>query len=396
MADILNNNEINHNSSNRPNEISFKKLDGFFLFFLISIAISIFIKTFYDQEYIKDYNYNSGKKVNNYIIIIYTISNFISLFFYLLYKFFLTKGEEKETTTTTTIEIFGYIIYNKTKKSNDIFYHPCNNEYECESCEDCKICCGTINRSLCLYQSSCKACWKNIFCCCFCCCSRKCQHYKCCEYCECDKLKETNYPKRKMKDINKIETLCIIYRETGKWNWLGELLTMPIIYIMVIYLYLILISNIGFEEKIWDNFENNQGGTKNSYCINGVVLGTIIFFYIISRLAGKLIFQFLGLKNGLISEYAEVSLGNTPYFFLQGLYSMIISGIIYFNDIKKSENIILSISIGSVQYIKFFILEYITFIIESNIKYLIFFSLSTIISFFFINLGYNFIYFRTL
>lgn len=157
---------------------------------------------------------------------------------------------------------------------------------------------------------------------------------------------------------------------------------MPDVYILVIFLYLTLLCNLGTEQNLWNNFENNQGGTKNSYCINGVVLGIIIFFYIFSRLIGKLLINYFGFHNSLISEYFEVLSGLVPYFFLQGLYSMIISGIIYVNNIKKSENILLSISIGSVQFIKFFILEYITFIIESNIKYLIFFSLSTIFSFY--------------
>ena len=378
-AENQNRKENNPNLSNQKQEIGLKKLDGYFLFFLISITASIFVKTFFDQVYVRNYDYKSSNKVNNYFIIIYTISTSISFIFYLLYKFFLTRGEEKEKITTNTTEIFGYIIYNKTKKSNDIFCHLCNNEYECESCQDCKICCETLNRSLCLNLSSCKACWKNIFCCCFCYCSWKCRQYKCCKYCECDKLEKTEYKKIKMGDINKIENLTIIYRTTGKWNWLGALMTNPIVYIIIIFLYLILISNIGFEEKLWNNFENNQGGTKNSYCINGIVLGTIIFFYVISRLIGKLI-----LKQNFIEEvyeYLEVSIGHIPFFLIQALYSLIISGIIYFKEIK-GENILLSISIGIVEYMKIFILEYITFMIETNIKYLNFFSLSTIFSFY--------------
>ena len=183
-----------------------------------------------------------------------------------------------------------------------------------------------------------------------------------------------------MEDINKIENLTIIFRTTGKCNWLGTLMTNPIVYIMIISLYLILISNIGFEEKLWKNFENNQGGTKNSYCINGIVLGTIMFMYLISRLIGTLILRNSNIKEEDY-EYFEVSIGHFPYFLIQGLYSLIISGIIYFNEIK-GENILLSISIGIVEYMKIFILEYITFMIEANVKYLAFFSLSTIFSFY--------------
>ena len=277
------------------------------------------------------------------------------------------------------MDLFGYFIYNETTKNEDIFCHVCNNDCECECCQDCKICCQTLNKSLCCYLGSCLCCLEKIFCCCFC------KSCNCCGCCDCEKLEENNnkYKIREMKDLNKIETVFIIYRTTGKCNWIGKIITETQIYFFVIFLYCILLSNMGFEDRLWDNIDNHEGGLKNVYGINGIALGTIIFFYLLVRLIGKCIIKLLN-KNVRIFESESYEMSNAlyPYLLIQALYATVISGLIYFNDIHKLENIFLIITIGSVEFIKIFILEYVTFIYEVNSKRLVFFSISTIFSFY--------------
>ena len=93
----------------------------------------------------------------------------------------------------------GYIIYNESNESEDIC---CNH---CVCCEDCKVCCETLNISLCCYSFGCKCLCKCIFCRCY--------------SCYCDKIDKNNrYRMRKIKDINKLEYICIFYRVTGIYN----------------------------------------------------------------------------------------------------------------------------------------------------------------------------------
>ena len=96
-----------------------------------------------------------------------------------------------------------------------------------------------------------------------------------------------------IKDINKIETICILYRITGKWNWFGNILTDRKFFPFIIMLYCIHATNMGFEDRIWNNIENNIGGGKNVYLINGITLISILPFYLINRFGGKCLTKFL-------------------------------------------------------------------------------------------------------
>ena len=62
------------------------------------------------------------------------------------------------------------------------------------------------------------------------------------------------------------------------------------------------------------------------------------------------------------------------------MVSLILSILAYNKKLKKIENYILSIPIGSVEYIKINILEIISFFVETNYRSLEFFSYSTIFS----------------
>ena len=352
MMEVLIFNNLKHHEKN-------KKLlffDGYFIFFLASLVFFVLIKTFLDQQFIGEYNYKSRKKANYYIIISYCASTLISLFFYYLYICLFFSNEKKENKiNNSSIELFGYLIYNKSIEKEDI---SC-----CECFEDCKICCETLNRSLCLFYS-CSA---------------------CCNYiCSCDlmKLNEPNDKKpRKIEDINKKEAICIMYRLTGIWNWLGKVLTNFHVYFFSLVIYLSLILNMGFEDKFSDNIEKNIGGSKNVYLINGITLIYILLLYISNRYIGhgvKVKKEGLNFIYNYLKMYKEMIL----FVFFEIIISTIFSALIYFKKINKCENYFLAIAIGNIIYIKIYGLEILSLIYEVNSKSLVFFSYSLIISFY--------------
>ena len=57
---------------------------------------------------------------------------------------------------------------------------------------------------------------------------------------------------------------------------------------------------------------------------------------------------------------------------------------VYYKKMGKMENYLLSINVGSIEYIKICILEIISFFFEINFKSAEFFSISTIFSFYFL------------
>ena len=193
-----------------------------------------------------------------------------------------------------------------------------------------------------------------------------------------------------MKDINKIETVCIFYRVTGRWNWLGKIMTDPKIYGIAIVLYFILITNMGFEDRMWNNIENNNNSHKNVYIINGITLLSIIVYYIIDRIGGKVINKLIkniyseSAKVLIPGEFGDILYGLAIYGLIQTILSIIFSGLIYYKKIEKNENYILSINIGSIEYLKISILEIISFYFETNVRSLEFFSSSTILSVYFL------------
>ncbi len=353
------------------------KLEHFFIFYLICITISIFIKILLDYNFIDEYNHSSREKVNKYFIISYTISLYCSLFCYILYSCFDLEQNEKQTKQISSMKLCGYIIYNENIPNYDIICkNQCNNNcYTCREClEDCGICCKNLNTSLCCYLCSCSCCWKTI-CCCQC---SKCSH------------NNKNYKKRTNNDINKIDAICICYRVTGRWNSIGNILTINNLLPLVLILYIILITNIGFEDRIWNNLKKNN---NNDYFMNCIILATILGYYFINIVGGKVIIQLFSIlikvnnktfRNSLLfcpGEYKDIFFGYITYIMMQTLCSIILSVIIYF-DSKKIHHFVLSIALGSVEYIKINILEVISFFYEINYKNYEFFSYSTIFSFY--------------
>ena len=79
-------------------------------------------------------------------------------------------------------------------------------------------------------------------------------------------------------------------------------------------------------------------------------------------------------------NFGKIGGGLLTYITIQTAISIIFSGLIYFKKIQKYENYFMSINIGSKEYLKIVLLENLLFFLESNIKELEFFSLSSIIS----------------
>ena len=353
---------------------------------MFSVILSIILKIVFDQEFIGEYKYTSRKKVNYYFIIVYCISTYFSLFFYILFWYYFSKikgKKNKKDHFKYSTKLCGYIIYKESIKNEGIYCCTCCNclEYceDCElCCEDCNICCSTLNLSLCCYYCSCKSWCRGIF---------------CCEFCNnvCDK--SDLYRLRTMKDINKVEEVCIFYKVTGKWNWLGKIMTDRKTFPFVLILYYILITNMGFEDRIWDNIEKNNNSGGYDYLVNFVTIVAITFFYLINRFGGKCIIKFVDyvfnegksrfnkyLQKNFPGEYKNIFAGYFLYILLQTMLSIILSVLAYNKELKKIENYILSIPIGSVEYIKINILEIISFFVETNYRSLEFFSNSTIFS----------------
>ena len=362
---IENKNNINNN--NDDNKTKVHSLKYFFLFYLICITSSILIKILLDKTFIDEYNYSSRESVNNFYIVCYTSLMIISLLLYILYSYYILNQEKKnenENAETSSMKLCGYIIYYEDKKNENICC--------CEFCEDCKICCQTLNMSLCCYLCSCLCCLKTIFC------------------CQCKRCKENNdYKIRKNNDVNKIDRIIVFYRVTGRFNWLAKIMTDIRIYPLALMLYFVLMTNIGFEDLIWENFEKHN--KNDEFLINLIILGTILGYYILNKSAGKWVintYDTLKIKESLNSikclkgcsgEMLEIILGLIPYIFTQTFISSVLSGIIYFANGEMDYHI-LSVGIASVEYIKITILEVVSFYIETNYKTLEFFSSSTIFS----------------
>ena len=363
------------NNNKRPNngeskcEIKLLK-DIYLIFILVSIIVSLVIKLIFDNLFIEEYNYTNQKKVHYYFLISDEVSTFASLFFYVIYIKAIAKQKTIYKNIYTT-EIFGYFIYNESIKSEDVC---CRDScYDCcECCEDCSICCDTLNLSLCCYSCSCTYCCKYILCCY--CCRDKYKNFK----------KNNRYKKREIKDINKIQNIYIAYRVTGRWNWIGKIMTNINIYSLSIFLYFILISNMGFEERIWNNYENNKNKNKIDYMINFYSLIWIVICYAMDKIGNKVFGKFFerkefqSLKEYIPQEIYYIIFSRFFYYIIvQLVISIAISGTIYFND--KNDKFELSFGIGSIEYIKILILENISFLYDTNYN-LGFFSCSTIFS----------------
>ena len=59
---------------------------------------------------------------------------------------------------------------------------------------------------------------------------------------------------------------------------------------------------MGLEEKIWNNIENNNGGGKNAYLINGITLILILSFYLINSFWNKFLMKIFDANKEDLTE----------------------------------------------------------------------------------------------
>ena len=365
------NNENNENNNPDENKKFIYKLNGYLLFFICSISLSIIIKTILNNTVFDDYNYKTKKNVNFYFIIIYLIFSIITNCSYELYNYFsfINEIKEKEKKSEFATELFGYVIYSETINNNGKIC-CCDS---CGCCEDCKICCETLNLSLCCYCCSCKYCCRYI-CCCDCC---KGNYYK-----EIINNEYNTYQIRHIDYINKEKTVCILYKITGFWNWLGTILTNRIIYSFIIIILLSHAANMGFDDKIWDNDDSKNIKNKNSYWINGIIILCYFLFFIITLYGGKLLYKFFNGKSKRSFEAIMLLMGLLPFFIVHSVISTIFSALAFLCDLGKTEKYLLAIPKGGLEFIKIYFLEYLLLWIDMLDKNLVFFSSSTIMSFY--------------
>ena len=77
----------------------------------------------------------------------------------------------------------------------------------------------------------------------------------------------------------------------------------------------------------------------------------------------------------ILGEFSIINSGISLYLIIQTWVSTILSALIYYKKIGKYENYILSMGIGSLEYIKIIILEFLSFSLETNIENFDFFSM---------------------
>ena len=75
-------------------------------------------------------------------------------------------------------------------------------------------------------------------------------------------------------------------------------------------------------------------------------------------------------------------IGSLVFFQIQLIISIVFSALIYFRKINKYENYFLSITIGNNIYIKIYDFEFLSFIYDVNSKSLVYFSYSSLLSFY--------------
>ena len=83
-----------------------------------------------------------------------------------------------------------------------------------------------------------------------------------------------------------------------------------------------------------------------------------------------------------IINFLKMFIGSLVFFQIQLIISIVFSALIYFRKINKYENYFLSITIGNNIYIKIYDFEFLSFIYDVNSKSLVYFSYSSLLSFY--------------
>ena len=325
-------------------------INGYLIFYLISMVFSGSCTIIINNFYLSDYKEENREKIN-YIIIFSFLSIFLSLFFYLFYScVFNNKKENKEV---SVIKFGGYVIYKESYSSDDGF---CT-----RLCSDIGECFKKLNYACCCQLCSCTFCFKCLFC--FKC---SCQEYNNREYLQ------TN-------DIRK-EQICIIYKINGLCSYFTKLFTNPKVLIFVPVLYLFNSFNIGFTSVL----SENQNDDKKTLIINILSLISILIFFSVNFIFGKIITKYI-FQDEDDKDFYVIIYGLICVVLFESIFSSIISCFIYFNVISDNlKGYFIIISLESIEYIKIISLNYFAFYFQINSLLGELLSNSSILSFYLI------------
>ena len=325
------------------------EINGFLLFYLISMTISSIFVIIYNRIFLLNYSeYNRNIK-SLYYILSFSVPMILSLFFYKVYT--LVFGEEN-TTQNKKIDIIkfgGYIIYQEKYISNE---NCC-----CSLCSDCSESLEKLNYGCCCQLCSCTYICKSLICC----------------KCSCDNnIRE----KIATNDVNK-EKICVVYKINGICSWLTSLLTNPRILIFVPMLYIINSLNIAFPSVIAEDSDNIKTIT-----LNIITLSSRFIFFIINYFGGKALnvfFQTLEEKK----DFYIIIYGIVLILIFESIFSAIISIFINFDLISGNlRDYLITISIESTEYMEIVCLEYFSLYFQINLALGDFLSNSSILTFY--------------
>ena len=310
-------------------------INGYLIFYLISMVFSSSCEIIINNYYLYDYKEESREKIN-YIIISSFISISFSLLFYFIYScVFNTKKENKENKEVSVIKFGGYVIYKESYPSKDSF---CT-----RLCSDMVECFKKLNYACCCQLCSCTFCFNCLFC------------FKC----SCEK-----YNNREMINTNDIEKeqICLIYKINGLCSYFTKLLTNPRVLIFVPILYLFNSFNIGFSSVLSENKDDN----KKAFIINIISLISILVFFTLNYLCGKIFTKFL-FEEKSDKDFYIIIYGLISVILFESIFSSIISCFIYFDVITdKVKGYFITISLESIEYIKIISLNYFAFYFQIN------------------------------
>lgn len=294
------------------------KYNGYFFGFFLSILVSMALKNILNQYLIIPFSTNH-LKFYGILIGCGCIPILSALLIYCCFSKILTKQTEDEEEgknkqnkhTKSGCRLLGYMFYIEEEPN------PIN------------IKCGSIRKG-------CRKCYVNCYC-------YKCCCFKCfsCEKCCCEEKSFLELSDSKFRD----KKICIIYKTTGLIASCCELVTSRIIMGYSLLMFFLQIINYGSRKSLSQYLDICEDSKKNIF--NLLSLGGILFFHLITVIAGFLFAKCMNLEEG-VSNY--IGYGVVFLAFTASIISFIISLLSYFDYIGDNIYYLFPFSIGSIEY----------------------------------------------
>ena len=297
-------------------------MKGYIFTYIFSIVVSSIVKILLDRNYVFDKvkliidnkEEDSFFSYTVIIILIYGCSMISSMIFYIIFWITFEKTESEEV-SFRSFKICGYMIYKEDISEG--FCHNC--PINCSiSADNCGYCLG-------------------------------CHYFNCFKCCCC---KEYN----NASDDSK--TLCIVYKLKGILPWFFSLIAGPFMFLIIIFMYLYEILNLGFK-PILSEYLNDKTKEKEITIMNIIYFSSIIFLYLINLLIG-----FVDLKYCLRNESDNSSIGyekiGTFFFiFITSIISLLISSFFYFEALTNIIYYLIVFSVSISEYVNMLTLNFI-------------------------------------